>query len=160
MSPSYLAAFVHCLDVLFWRNALSDYGYIFASPDSMVQVLGCSSTCPLVCNDRALVRQWRKVWVPQLHFLVSGRCPWLAGRAGSLVQVWRRQLSPTDAACPHVFLDKVVDMPLLCNGRCLVFGCRNCGFSAVAVHRLSVDVPAIMQLRVSQWEVPQIQFIA
>ena len=33
----------------------------------MVQFLGWSSTCPLVCNDRALVRQWRKLWVPQLH---------------------------------------------------------------------------------------------
>ena len=65
MSPSYLAAFIHCLDVLFWRNAWSDYGYIFAS--SMVQFLGWSSTCPSVCNDRALVRQWRKLWVPQLH---------------------------------------------------------------------------------------------
>ena len=54
--------------------------------------------------------------------LISGRCPWFAGRADSLVHVWRRQSSPTDAACPYVFLDKVVDMPLLCNGRCLVFG--------------------------------------
>ena len=74
-------------------------------------------------------------------FLVSGRCPWLAGRADSLVQVWRRQSSPTDAAYLHVFLDKVVDMPLLCNGRCLVFGCRNCGFSVVAVHRLRCGRP-------------------
>ena len=39
-------------------------------------------------------------------------------------------------------------------------GAENCGFSAVAVHRQGVDVPAIMQRRVSQWEVPQVQFIA
>ena len=39
-------------------------------------------------------------------------------------------------------------------------GAENCGFSAVAVHLQGVDVPAIMQRRVSQWEVPQIQFIA
>ena len=39
-------------------------------------------------------------------------------------------------------------------------GAENCGFSAVAVHRQGVDVPAIMQRHVSQWEVPQIQFIA
>ena len=48
-------------------------------------------------------------------FLVSGRCPRLAGRADSLVQVWRRQSFPTDAAYSHVFLDKVIDMPLLSN---------------------------------------------
>ena len=70
-----------------------------ASLDSMVQFLGWSSTCPLVCNDRALVRQWRKLWVPQLHSSYCGRCPWFAGRADSLVQVWRRQSYPTVAAC-------------------------------------------------------------
>ena len=31
MSPSYLAVLVRCLGVLSWRNAWSDYGYIFAS---------------------------------------------------------------------------------------------------------------------------------
>ena len=58
-----------------------------------------------------------------------------ACRADSQVQVWRRQSSPTVAVAeksveiPHVFLDKVVDMPVVCNNRCLVSG------SAVAVHR-------------------------
>ena len=56
--------------------------------------------------------------------LQGGHCPWCAGRADSLVQVWRRQSYPTVAACPYVFLDKVVDMPSLCNGRCLVFGAK------------------------------------
>ena len=46
------------------------------------------------------------------------------------MQVWRRQSSPTVAAVensveiPRVFLDKVVDIPLLCYDRCLVSGCR------------------------------------
>ena len=38
-------------------------------------------------------------------------------------------------------------------------GAENYRFSAVVVHRQGVDVPAIMQRRVSQWEVPQIQLI-
>ena len=86
-----------------------------------------------------------------IEFVFVVDVPGVAGHADSLVQVWRRQSSPTDAIAensveiPRVFLDKVVDMPLLCNGRCLVFGCRHCGFSVVAVQRLSVDVPAIMQ---------------
>ena len=58
-----------------------------------------------------------------------------AGRADSQVQAWRRQSSPTVAVAeksvetPHVFLDKVVDMLVVCNNRCLVSG------FAVAVHR-------------------------
>ena len=142
MSPSYLAVLVRCLGVLSWRNAWSDYGYIFAS--SLVQFLGWSSTCPLLCNDRALVRQWRKLWAPQLHSSLWSLSR-LAGRADSLVQVWRRQSSPTDAAYSHVFLDKVVDIPLLCSRQVLGLRCRNCGFSAVAVHRQGVVVPAILQ---------------
>ena len=121
MSPSYLAVLVRCLGVLSWRNAWSDYGYIFAS--SLVQFLGWSSTCPLVCNDRALVRQWRKLWVPQLHSsyswslsLVCGSCRFSGASVEETVVSHRCSLSV------DVFLDKVVDMPLLCNGRCLVFG--------------------------------------
>ena len=44
--------------------------------------------------------------------------------------MWRRQSSPTVAAVensveiPRLFLDKVVDIPLLCYDRCLVSGCR------------------------------------
>ena len=81
-------------------------------------------------NDRALVRQWRKLF-PQLHssdkVVTVPRC---AGRAGFQMQVWRRQSSPTVAAVensveiPRVFLDKVVDIPLLCYDRCLVSGYR------------------------------------
>ena len=50
------------------------------------------------------------------------------GRADSRVQLWRRQLSPTVAAVeksveiPHVFLDKVVDMPVIVNDRVLHSG--------------------------------------
>ena len=62
-------------------------------------------------------------------FLVSGRCPWFAGRADSLVQVWRRQSSPTDAAYPHVFLDKFVDMPFV-NDRLLHSGGASLQFIA------------------------------
>ena len=45
--------------------------------DSMVQFLVWSSTCPLVCNNRALVRQWRKLWVPQLLLLFVVAVPCL-----------------------------------------------------------------------------------
>ena len=68
---------------------------------------------------------------PLTRWLTSLR----AGRADSQVQAWRRQSSPTVAVAeksvetPHVFLDKVVDMPVVCNNRCLVSG------FAVAVHR-------------------------
>ena len=67
VSPSYLAVLVRCLGVLSWRNAWSDNGYMFCVSRFHGAVLGWSSTCPLVCNDRALVRQWRKLWIPQLH---------------------------------------------------------------------------------------------
>ena len=85
--------------------------------------LGWSSTCPLVCNDRALVRQWRQLWfrscssslvidilismvqtfqqiieIPLSLFVFGGRCPRCEGRADSQVQAWRRQSSPTVAA--------------------------------------------------------------
>ena len=145
MSPSYLAVLVRCLGVLSWRNAWSDYGYMFCVSRFHGAVLGLVVGMSVGVQQQGFGQTVEKTVGSAVAFLVSGRCPWLAGRAGSLVQVWRRLSSPTDAACPHVFLDKVIDMPLLCNGRCLVFGCRNCGFSAVAVHRLSVDVPAIMQ---------------
>ena len=110
----------------------------------LVQFFGWSSTCPLLCNDRALVRHWRKLWAPQLH------SSWwslsrLAGRADSLVQVWRRQSSPTDAAYPHAFLDKVVDMPSLCHGRCLIFGAETADSPQLQVHRQGVGVPVIIQ---------------
>ena len=62
-------------------------------------------------------------------FLVSGRCPWFAGRADSLVQVWRRQSSHTDAAYPHVFLHKVVGMPFV-NDRLLHSGGASLQFIA------------------------------
>ena len=86
----------------------------------------------VVNRDRYPEVATQTVETPQLQFLVAykwsmSRC---AGRADSQVQVWRRQSSPTVAAVensveiPRVFLDKVVDMPLLCNDRCLVFGCR------------------------------------
>ena len=58
--------------------------------------------------------------------------------------MWRRQSSPTVAVAeksveiPHVFLDKVVDMPVVCNNR---FGLwlRSCSSSTV------MDVPVIMR---------------
>ena len=50
-------------------------------------------------SDRALVRQWRKLWFRSCIPLTSGRCPRCAGRADSQVQVWWRQSSPTVAAC-------------------------------------------------------------
>ena len=40
MSPSYLAALVHCLGVLFWRKAWSDYGYMFCVSRFHGAVLG------------------------------------------------------------------------------------------------------------------------
>ena len=86
-------------------------------------------------NDRAWVKQWRKLLlrscIPLSRWLTSLR----AGRTDSQVQAWMRQSSPTVAVAeksvetPHVFLDKVVDMPVVCNNRCLVSG------SAGAVHR-------------------------
>ena len=59
------------------------------------------------------------------------------GRADSRVQVWRRQSSPAVAAVeksveiPHVFLDKVVDMPIV-NDRVL-----HSGGASDSVHRQS-----------------------
>ena len=64
--------------------------------------------------------------------------------------MWRRQSSPTVAVAeksvetPHVFLDKVVDMPVVCNNRCLVSGSAvqfidsyecPCGCAPDSVHR-------------------------
>ena len=134
-----------------------------ASPDSMVQFLGWSSTCPLVattglwsdsgenwfrsCSSSLvgilipMVQTIQQIIeIPPLLFVFGGRCPRCAGRADSQVQAWRRQSSPTVAAVensvqiPRVFLDKVVDMPLLFYDRCLVFGCRKLRFFAVAVY--------------------------
>ena len=148
MSPSYLAALVRCVGVLSWRNAWSDYGYIFAS--SEVQFLGWSSTCLLLCNDRALVRQWRKLWAPQLHSslwslsLVCRSCRFSGASVEETVVSHSCSLSrrlPLGAV-----LDKVVDMPLLCYRQVLgLWVQKNCGFSAVAVHRQGVVVPAILQ---------------
>ena len=126
MSPSYLAVLVRCLGVLSWRNAWADYGYIFAS--SLVQFLGWSSTCSFVCAT-GLWSDRRENCALAVAFLVRGRCPWFAGRADSLVQVWRRQSSHTDAAYPHVFLDKVVDMPFV-NDRLLHSGGASLQFIA------------------------------
>ena len=59
--------------------------------------------------------------------LTGGSRPFRAGRTDSQVQAWRRQSSPTvavaekSAETPHVFLDKVVDMPVACNNRCFLW---------------------------------------
>ena len=94
-------------------------------------------------NDRAWVRQWRKLLLrscfPLTRWLTSLR----AGRTDSQVQAWRRQ-SPTVAVAeksvetPHVFLDKVVDMPVVCNNRCFLW-LRSCSSSTV------MNVPVIMR---------------
>ena len=68
MSPLYLAVLVRCLVYLSGAMLCPTMDTCYAS-DSMVQFLVLSSTCPLVCNNRALVRQWRKLWVPQLLLL-------------------------------------------------------------------------------------------
>ena len=39
-----------------------------ASPDSTVQFLGWSSTCPLVCKRQRFAQTVEKIVVPQLHF--------------------------------------------------------------------------------------------
>ena len=73
MSPLYLAVLVRCLGVPFWRNAWSDYGYMFCVSRFHGAVLGLVVDMSVGCNDRALVRQWRKL-VPQLQFF-AGRHP-------------------------------------------------------------------------------------
>ena len=85
-----------------------------------IAVLGWSSTCSLLCQrqgpgsdsgEKLLLRSC----IPLTRWLTSLR----AGRADSQVQAWRRQSSPTVAVTeksvetPHVFLDKVVDMPVV-----------------------------------------------
>ena len=126
MSPSYLAVLVRCLGVLSWRNAWADYGYIFAS--SLVQFLGWSSTCSFVCATGLWSDRGEKLCVRSC-IPRSCRCPWFPGRADSLVQVWRRHSSHTDAVYPHVFLDKVVDMPFV-NDRLLHTGGASLQFIA------------------------------
>ena len=70
------------------------------------------------------------------------------GYADSQVQAWRRQLSPTVAAVeksaeiPHVFLDKVVDMPVIVNDRVLHSGGPPCSSSPVFV-----DIPVVQHGR-------------
>ena len=122
MSPLYLAVLVRCFGVLFWRNALSDYGYMFCVSRFHGAVLGLVFDMSVGVQQQGFGQTVEKTVGSAVAPLIRGRCPRFAGRADSLVQVWRRQSSPTVAACPYVFLDKVVDMPSLCNGRCLVFG--------------------------------------
>ena len=106
MSPSYLAVLVRCLGVLSWRNAWSDYGYMFCVSRFHGAVLGLVVDMSVGVQQQGFGQTVEKTVGSAVAFLVSGRCPWLAGRAGSLVQVWRRLSSPTDAACPHVFLEE------------------------------------------------------
>ena len=101
-----------------------------ASPDSMVQFLGSSSTCPLVCKRQGFGQTVEKTVVPQLHSydkwsmsLVCGLCRFSGASVEETVVSVENSV-----VIPRVFLDKVIDMPLLCNDRCLVSG------SAVAVH--------------------------
>ena len=122
MSPLSLAVLVRCFGVLFWRNALSDYGYMFCVSRFHGAVLGLVFDMSVGVQQQGFGQTVEKTVGSAVAPLIRGRCPRFAGRADSLVQVWRRQSYPTVAACPYVFLDKVVDMPSLCNGRCLVFG--------------------------------------
>ena len=100
MSPSYLAVLVRCLGVLSWRNAWSDYGYMFCVSRSHGAFLGLVVDMPVGVKTTGL---WSdsgencgfRSCIP----LTSGRCPRCASRADSQVQVWRRQSSPTVAAC-------------------------------------------------------------
>ena len=81
--------------------------------------------------------------------------PWRAGRADAQVQVWRRQSSPTVAVAeksvetPHVFLDKVVDMPVVCNNRCLVSWSRKLRTLRICSSSTVVNVPVITHRRLS-----------
>ena len=47
MSPSYLAVLVRCLGVLSWRNAWSDYGYMFCVSRFHGAVLGLVVDMPV-----------------------------------------------------------------------------------------------------------------
>ena len=126
MSPSYLGSscslfgctfLAQCLGRL-WIHICVFFG---AVPGLVVDMFVC------VC-DRALVRQRRKLCVRSC-IPRSCRCPWFPGRADSLVRVWRRHSSHTDAVYPHVFLDKVVDMPFV-NDRLLHTGGASLQFIA------------------------------
>ena len=68
--------------------------------------------------------------VPGVRVVQMLRC--LCGGDSLLPQL---QLVEKSVEIPHVLLDQVVDMPVGVYNRCLVFGSRNCGLSAVAVHR-------------------------
>ena len=141
MSPSYLAVLVRCLGCTFlaqclvrlWIHICVFFG----------AVLGLVVDLSVDVQRQGFGQTVEKTVGSAVAFLVCGRCP-----GWRVVQIlWCKcggdQSSPTEAAYPHVFLDKVVDMPSLCHGRVLGLRCRNCGFSAVAVHRQGVDVPAI-----------------
>ena len=106
------------------------------------QFLGWSSTCPLVCKRQGFGQTVKKTAVPQL--LSSDKVVDVPGvrvvqilrcRCGGDSRLPQLQLVAKSVEIPHVFLDKDVDMPVGVYNRCLVFWCRNCGLSAVAVHR-------------------------
>ena len=89
---------------------------------------------PVLCKWQGLGQTVKKNVVPQ--FWQGGRRPLRASRADSQVQVWRRQSSPTVAAVeksdeiPHVFLDKVVDMPVIVNDKLMHSGGASIQFIA------------------------------
>ena len=130
-------------------------------------VLGWSSTCPLVCKRQGSGQTVEKTVVPQLHS--SDKV--VTVLVVRVVQILRCKCGG-DSRLPQLQLLRIPSRFRACSWtRSLTYLCcattgawslaaENCGFSAVAVHRQGVDVPAIMQRRVSQWEVPQTQFIA
>ena len=84
--------------VLFWRNALSDYGYMFCVRFHGA-VLGFVFDMSVGVQQQGFGQTVEKTVGSAVAPLIRGRCPRFAGRADSLVQVWRRQSYPTVAAC-------------------------------------------------------------